>query len=196
MQATSPRRRGYDVRMTAPLRTLLLALVLVTACKEKPPVHYDAGGLRFKYPGSWSLEEGAPEKAGAGTVKQRSLEASGGLLSITEFQPSIDVDVETFAENVVKGLGAEISSKSFGAFTTGAATKKTIERKIAGALRAGVEHHFNLQVLGEKVPTTTRTWGVPLADRMVIVYRQCADEDAEKFDAGAAMVLDSLALSR
>jgi len=187
-------------------RTLLipLCLVLLAACirEEKPadishPQTYDRNGIRFCYPGNWSIWKDTAEPGFASVI----VESVYSLLTLQVYAPPPKLTLEGYADWYMKDRDTGRSEKVPIAgplkltYTERPGKEVKITRKTDGRIYEQVYRRFEGSFAGQRVPFICNFVEIPGAHQTVFITMQGPEEDRSLVEPGFRLIRETLSVN-
>ena len=188
-------------------RGLLVCVALLTGCERvqawfgepraeaEVPLHHEAGGVSFAYPGNWQLHEEVGEP---GDVELRTLvlESRGdAIVLIQVFRPALAIDLDEHLALTMRTLVADFAGRGGGVAEALPGAVAVFERSWLGATRPARRASMRVAMPGEEVASAIELHAASLAGSTVLVFTMVPDAGRAQAAAGFDLVLATLAIA-
>ena len=150
------------------------------------PLQYDKDGLRFAYPGNWTVTE----DQNSDNIRYLFVESPGDAIFVIQvYQEEEAVEIDEYVEWFGAQVKEEIPVGAIGGSDTTA-----VRKVVAGEQRDGVKERFSIEIIGTFVPHLREYFRIHLGAHVVFLVGQAATEDWGKVAPGFDLVLQSFEL--
>ena len=189
------------LRQSLCLTSLAALAVLFVACGPKPladlttPKVFEAGGLKFSYPGDWELSESeATHKKGAKLqVVTVRAPTTGAFVTIQAFDHVMKLDLKTWADRFVEGYAKRFVGVPE-EFVPG--TRTDVKTTLLGESRDGLRQAFEVIAGEARQQHLVDLYVVEAPSATLTVLIQVSQADWERGQDAFELVLDSLESTR
>jgi hypothetical protein len=161
---------------------LLVFLITLIGCGEraadiKNPKHYNKSGLKFSYPGNWTITSDDELDSFHSII----VETSGdGIVILQKYLATDAMSLKEFADEFSNSMGDELP------------IGEIVDTKNVASTSTEISQTFSIKLLGERVPHVRKFVLKKFGSEVCFLIYQVATEDTDKAIKGFELISSSM----